>query len=59
MSVNYKIIDGPGWQWVEDYVYATAIYVIACPPERRCQVGMGVFAFGEPRGKRYDFQVKR
>lgn len=59
MSVNYKIIDGPGWQWAEDYVYATATYVVACPPSRRCEVGMGVFAFGEPRGEKVQFSSER
>ena len=59
MSVNYKVINGPGWQWVEDYVYATATYVVACPPDRRCQVGMGVFAFGEPRGEKMRFSGEK
>ena len=55
MDVNYQTINGNGWQWVEDYAYASATYVVACPPNRRCQVGMGVFAFGEPLGEKIRF----
>ena len=59
MAENYKHIDGPGWQWAEDYAYATATYVVACPSDRRCQVGMGVFAFGEPRGEKMRFSGEK
>ncbi|WP_334151313.1 hypothetical protein [Hyphomicrobium sp.] len=59
MSPTYKVIDGPGWQWAEDYVYVTATYVVACPPNRTCQVGMGLFAFGEPRGEKIRFSGER
>ena len=59
MGVTYKQIDGPSWQWAEDYVYATATYVVACPPDRHCQVGMGVFAFGEPRGEKIRFSGEK
>jgi len=55
MSITYKIIDGPNWQWAEDYIYASASYVVACPSDRRCQIGMGVFAFGAPRGEKLRF----
>ena len=55
MAVTYKTIDGPNWQWAEDYVYAKATYVVACPPGRTCQVGMGVFAFGKPLGEKLRF----
>lgn len=55
MNAVYKLIDGSTWQWAEDYVYASATYVAACPPDRRCQVGMGIFAFGEPRGEKIRF----
>lgn len=48
-------INGSDWQWAEDYVYLTASYVIACPKDRRCQVGMGIFALGEPRGEKVRF----
>lgn len=55
MPVTYKIIDGPGWQWAGDYIYASATYIVACPKERRCQVGMGIFAFGAPLGEKVRF----
>lgn len=47
--------DITGWTWFEDYVYAYATYVVACEQARECQVGMGVFAFGEPRGEKIKF----
>ena len=47
------------WTWFEDYVYATDTYVVACQPNRRCQVGMGIFAFGEPRGEKIRFSGER
>jgi hypothetical protein len=43
------------WTWFEDYVYAWAKYAVACEPDRRCQVGMGVYAFGEPLGEKMRF----
>ncbi len=43
------------WTWFEDYVYAWATYVVACEPERTCQIGMGIFSFGEPRGEKIRF----
>jgi hypothetical protein len=55
MNLVYKIIDGSNWQWAESYVYIKATYVVACPPDRRCQVGMGVFAFGKPLGEKIRF----
>lgn len=55
MNANYKMIEGTSWQWAEDYFYASAKYVIACPTDRRCQVGMGLFIFSEPRGEKIRF----
>lgn len=55
MNATYKLIEGAAWQWAEDYVYASATYVVACPIDRRCQVGMGVFAFGVPHGEKIRF----
>lgn len=43
------------WTWMEDYVFVYANYVVACETGRRCQVGMGVFAFDEPRGEKIRF----
>jgi hypothetical protein len=44
MTANEK------WTWMEDYLFVYANYVVACETGRRCQVGMGIFAFDEPRG---------
>jgi hypothetical protein len=43
------------WTWVENYVFASAKYRIACEPTRECEVGTGIFAFGEPRGRTMRF----
>jgi hypothetical protein len=43
---------GKEWTWFEDYVYVTATYNCFTPANRRVQVGMGVFAAGEPRGEK-------
>jgi hypothetical protein len=59
MAIQYKLIDGSDWQWAEDYVYATATYVVACPEDRQCQVGMGVFSFGAPRGEKIRFSGEK
>jgi hypothetical protein len=40
----------PIWTWFEDYYYFSANYFVACEPQRQCEVGTGIFAFGEPRG---------
>jgi hypothetical protein len=47
------------WTWFEDYVYAWANWTINCPPDRQCQVGMGVFTLGEPRGEKIRFSGAR
>ena len=54
-KVTYLTVGGEGWQWAEEYVYAYAEYVVACPKDRTVQVGMGVMAFGEPRGEKIRF----
>jgi len=43
------------WTWMEDYLFVYANYVVACETGRRCQVGMGIFAFDEPRGEKIRF----
>ncbi|KAB2700311.1 hypothetical protein F9K79_05295 [Ochrobactrum sp. Kaboul] len=53
------IIHGSDWQWAEEYVYLYATYIVACPKDRQCQVGMGIFAFGEPRGEKIRFSGDR
>lgn len=55
MTVTYKQIENSDWQWAETYVYATANYIVACPPDRRVQVGMGINVFGAPRGEKIRF----
>lgn len=59
MAVRYKTIEGPKWQWAETYVFAKATYLIACPADRRCQVGLGVSLFGQPRGEKLRFSGQR
>lgn len=54
-DVNYLVVDGDKWQWAEDYAFAMAVYTVACPQNRRVQVGMGVMSFGEPRGEKLRF----
>lgn len=49
---------GKDWAWFEDYVYVTATYTCFTPPNRRVQVGMGIFAFGEPRGEKVAISEK-
>jgi hypothetical protein len=49
MTANEK------WTWMEDYLFVYANYVVACETGRRCQVGMGIFAFDEPRGEKIRF----
>jgi hypothetical protein len=56
---HYVTVSDANWQWAEDYVYATATYVVACPPDRRVQVGMGIMSFGEPRGEKLRFSGER
>lgn len=55
MGVTYKIIEVPEWQWTEDYICFTAKYIIACPSDRRCQVGKGWLLFGKLRGEKIRF----
>lgn len=47
------------WTWFEDYVYAWATYLVACEPGRTCQVGMGVFTLGAPRGEKITFSGEK
>lgn len=46
---------GADWTWFEDYAVTWATYMVACEPDRTCQVGMGVFALGVPRGEKISF----
>lgn len=47
------------WTWCEEYVYATATYLVACEPSRECEIGTGVFAFGGPLGEKTKFSGQR
>jgi hypothetical protein len=51
MALNIKRV-GRNWTWFEDYVYVTATYTCFTPVNRRVQVGMGIFIWGEPRGEK-------
>ncbi|CDZ31178.1 Hypothetical protein, partial CDS, partial [Neorhizobium galegae bv. officinalis] len=44
------------WTWFTDYVGGKGDWTVHCPSDRKCQVGMGVKAFGEPRGEKLSFQ---
>lgn len=60
MAVHYVMVNGPDWQYSEEtYVYLMASYMVACPADRTCQVGMGVFLFGEPRGEKIRFSGEK
>lgn len=47
------------WTWFEDYVFLWATYTLACSPGCSCQAGMGLMAFGEPRGEKIRFNGSR
>ena len=46
---------GEDWTWLQDYAFIYADWTINCPTDRRCQVGMGIMLFGEPRGEKIRF----
>lgn len=54
-DVTYVQVPGGDWTWGETYLYALATYVVACPLDRTCQVGMGWKVLGEPRGEKIRF----
>ena len=43
-------VAGPDWQWFEDYAVLTGTYVVACEPQRVCEVGTGWMVNGSPWG---------
>jgi len=43
------------WRWFEDYAFTWAEWTVNCPSDRRCEVGMGLMAFGRPRGELREF----
>lgn len=54
MADSIKGVTGE-WTWFSDYASIYATWTVNCPPTRRCQVGMGVKAFGSPRGEKVEF----
>jgi hypothetical protein len=54
-TIHYVQIANEKWHWGEDYVRTSSTYIVSCPHDRQCQVGMGIFAFGEPRGEKITF----
>lgn len=47
---------GKDWTWFEDYLFLWASYTLVCSPGCTCQAGLGIKAFGEPRGEKVRFQ---
>ena len=44
------------WTWMSDYVYLWADWTLNCPPDRTCQVGMGVkVGNSDPLGEKIRF----
>jgi hypothetical protein len=47
---------GEEWTWLEEYaLIGTADYRLACPADRVCEFGSGVFTAGTPQGTRKHF----
>ena len=46
---------GRRWKWFTDYAYASAEWTLNAPADRELEVGMGIKAFGKPRGERRRF----
>ena len=49
-GVRYQIIQPNRWQWVENYIVASAKYTLLCPPSRLCKYGSGIFWNDRPLG---------
>jgi len=57
MSTHVRTRDvSDQWTWFNDYLFVWANWTVNCPADRECQVGMGVFVDGEPRGEKLRFQ---
>lgn len=59
MSEAHYVTADDSWTLLEDYIYSWATYLVACPPDRRCQVGMGFFVGGTPLGEKIRFSGER
>jgi len=44
------------WTWFTDYVYAYATWTLNAEAGCECEVGMGIKAFGKPRGEKRKFR---
>lgn len=58
-KVTYVDVIDDQWKWGETYLYSYAKYLVACPEDRTCQVGMGVMAFGKPLGEKIRFSGQK
>lgn len=47
---------GRQWTWFSDYAYFEAQWSVGAPPSRDLEVGIGIKAFGHPRGGRFRFR---
>lgn len=54
-GIRYQLIASRKWQWMEEYVLASAKYVLLCPPSRTCEYGSGLFSGGNPLGAKRKF----
>lgn len=54
-SVIWRDVMPGHWQWMEDYAFLSATYVVGCPHDRKCRVGTGMFVAGSPRGSEKEF----
>jgi hypothetical protein len=50
---------GKDWRKAQSYLRAGTKFVVYCPEDRQCQVGLGLMLFGEPRGEKVRFSGKR
>lgn len=46
---------GPDWKWFTDYAYLTAEWTLNAESDCRLEAGLGIMAFGKPRGGRIPF----
>jgi len=49
---------GTNWTRIERYVFKWGEYDVVCQPDRRCELGSGIYFRGKPRGSRRTFSGK-
>jgi hypothetical protein len=49
------VIPGTEWVDVDSYMCAWGKYLLECPQDRTCQVGVGILWRGEPAGEKIRF----